>query len=314
MEGLGGACSWSGGLAWIVAESPPSRRGALIGSALGAAIGGALFGPVIGTAAVGVGRAAAFSGVVVIAVVLIDQARRLPSSHVPSGQGVRRMLEAVGSGPIAVGMWLVALPALAAGALDVLGSPAPAPPRRERRGHRGRVPRRRRARGAVSPLVGSFSDRHGRMIPVRLGLAGAGALLLCFTLPQSPVVLGLLVVAIAATTGAFWAPAMAMLSDAADAQGLDQGLAAALINVAWAGGQIAGSGAGGALAKAGGDEVPMACAAVLCAVTLVGLLSSAAGRLPVGPADEAEPAGVEHPTRSGSPAAGVLSLSRHNRD
>jgi len=62
----------------------------------------------------------------------------------------------------------------------------------------------------------------------------------------------------AASQAAFWAPAMAMLSDAAEARSLDQGLAAALINLAWAGGQIAGSGAGGALAKAAGDGVPIA--------------------------------------------------------
>ena len=61
---------------------------------------------------------------------------------------------------------------------------------------------------------------------------------------------------------------MAMLSDASEAAGLDQALAAALMNLAWAAGQIVGSAGGGALAKATGDAVPMACAAAACAVTL----------------------------------------------
>jgi MFS family permease len=68
--------------------------------------------------------------------------------------------------------------------------------------------------------------------------------------------------------GAFWAPAMAMLSDAAETFGLDQALAAALMNLAWAGGQILGSGVGGAIAKALGDAVPTLLTAGLCAVTL----------------------------------------------
>jgi hypothetical protein len=64
---------------------------------------------------------------------------------------------------------------------------------------------------------------------------------------------------------------MAMLADAAQAHRLDQGLAAALMNMAWAGGQIAGAGGGGAIAKATGDGVPMAITAGLCAATLAAL-------------------------------------------
>jgi MFS family permease len=70
VDGVGGACSWAGGLAWIVAETPADQRGAMIGRALGAAIGGALFGPVIGTVATATGRPAAF-GVLVLAALLL---------------------------------------------------------------------------------------------------------------------------------------------------------------------------------------------------------------------------------------------------
>ncbi|MDQ6822741.1 MAG: MFS transporter [Actinomycetota bacterium] len=120
VEGIGGACSWAGGLAWIVAETPSERRGALIGRALGAAIGGTLFGPVIGTLATTIGRRAAFSAVVVIALLLIAETRGLPSSHVQSHQGIGVLRVALRQRSITTGMWLVCLPALASGALSVL--------------------------------------------------------------------------------------------------------------------------------------------------------------------------------------------------
>ena len=138
VEGIGGACSWSGGLAWIVAEAPADRRGALIGSALGAAIAGALFGPLIGTAASVVGRGAAFSGVVVVATGLIVAARRIPSAHVDSAQGVRDLFAALRGHTVVVAMWLVTLPAIASGMINVLG---PLRMHRLGRGRRRSAPR-----------------------------------------------------------------------------------------------------------------------------------------------------------------------------
>jgi MFS family permease len=269
VEGVGGACSWAGGIAWIVAEAPAARRGTLIGAALGAAIGGALFGPVIGTIATAAGRGAAFSGVGVIALLLIVQARRMDESHMSSRQGLRELLDSAGDHRVIVGMWLVALPAVASGMLNVLG------------------PLRLHQLGAatafigatylvaagiealISPAIGRLSDRQGRLLPVRFGLVAAAALLAIFTLPGSSVLLAILIVVTVSALGAFWAPAMALLSDAADATGLNQGLGAALMNLAWAGGQIAGSGGGGAIAKVSSDAIPMLAAAVMCGVTLL---------------------------------------------
>ena len=269
VEGIGGAFSWTGGLAWIVAEAPPARRGELIGGALGAAIGGALFGPVIGTIAGAVGRSAAFSGVVVLAVILIDQARRLPSPHTISGQGLGHLFRALSNRGVVIGMWLVTLPAIASGLLNVLG-----PLRLHQLGATAvgigaTYVIATAVEAVVSPTIGRLSDRRGRWLPLRFGLAAATVVLVCFTLPATPIAQAIVVVAIAVTLGAFWAPAMALLSEAADVSGLDQGLAAALMNLAWAGGQIVGSGGGGAVAKSAGDALPFVVTAGLCATTLV---------------------------------------------
>ncbi len=268
LEGVGGAFSWAGGIAWIAAETPPERRGALIGRTLAAAIGGALFGPVIGTLATAVGRTAAFGAVVVLSALLIEACRRLGSAHVDAGQGLSELRRALFQRRIGAGMWLVALPAIASGVMSVL-----APLRLHHLGASAvaigaTFLLAAAAEAIVSPAVGALSDRRGRLLPLRLGLTATIALLACFTLPRDVALLAMLVIAVDAALGVFWAPAMAMLSEAAEAHALDQGLAAALMNIAWAAGQATGSGVGGPLAGAVGDGLPTALTATLCLGTL----------------------------------------------
>jgi predicted MFS family arabinose efflux permease len=286
VEGVGGACSWSGGLAWIVAATAPGRRGAVIGRALGAAIAGALFGPVIGTVASATGRPVTFGALAVVVGVLLAQTRALPSDQATSEQGLGSMTAALRHPGIAAGMWLMAVPAIASGMLNVLGplqlhglgAPAAA--------IGGTYLVAAGMESAIVPVIGSLSDRLGRMAPLRFGLAATALALLCFTLPRSWPVLSVVIVAIVSSLGLFWAPSMAMLSDAAEADNLHQGLASALMNIAWAGGQILGSGGGGALAKLAGDGLPMAAAAVACAGTLAVLAAAARLRGRRAPADQ----------------------------
>ncbi len=268
VEGVGGAFSWAGGLAWIVSSAPASRRGALIGQAIGAAVVGSLFGPVLGTIASAIGRPAAFTAFALLVGWLVGWTLTLP---VPGRQeaSTRGLLKALADPAVAIAAWLVVLPAMASGVINVLG------PLRLHRFGAGAV-----VIGAcylvaagmeavISPLAGSVSDRRGRLLPLSLGLMGATVVLACFTLPSTVLVLALVIVLSAATLGMFWTPAMAMLADNAQKHDLHQGLAAALMNLTWAGGQIIGSWAGGAVAKSAGDGLPMLTSAGLCGVTLL---------------------------------------------
>jgi MFS family permease len=271
VEGVGGAFAWAGGLAWIVAATPPQRRGAVMGSALGTAIAGSLFGPAVGALASATGRAALFCGLAAVTTMLLVPIAAQHDARDSSGQPVTEVLRELRRPALAGAMWLMALPAIVSGVLNVLG-----PLQLHRLGAGAAVIGATFLAGAaiealISPAVGRYSDRHGRTLPLRGGLIGVGVGAACFSLASSTLGLALLLVATAAPLGVFWAPVMALVADVAEAQGIDQAHAAALMNLSWAAGQIVGSAGGGATGRAFGDGAPTLALTVICLLTLLGL-------------------------------------------
>ncbi len=280
LEGAGGACAWAGGLAWIVAATPAQRRGAVMGRALGAAIAGALFGPAIGALAAAIGRAGLFCGLAGLATALTIPIALQPEARSASAQRVADVVRLLHRPALAGAMWLMALPAIVSGAFNVLG-----PLQLHRLGAGAGVIGLTFLAGAgiealISPAVGHLSDRHGRTLPLRGGLVGLGAVLACFSLPRSAPVLVLLVILGMIQLGVFWAPVMALVSDVAEGHGIEQAHAVALMNLAWAVGQIVGAAGSGAAGKAFGDGAPTLAITALCLVTLVGLRAGARRRAP----------------------------------
>ena len=265
VQGVGSAFSWAGALAWVVAVAAPGRRGTVIGTTMGAAVFGALLGPALGALATLAGVRATFIGVSAAGfalAALVAGTAGAPAQPQPLSALRRADARLIG------GLWLVSLPALLFGVLNVL------------------VPLKLHGHGwsgaaigalffvtatlemALNPLIGRFTDRRGFLLPVRLALIASIAISLALAWANAAALVAALAIVAGIGYGAFFTPGMALVSVSAERRGIALGIAFGVMNGAWAVGNAIGPAAGGALAQAAGDSLPYLLLAGVCLVTL----------------------------------------------
>jgi MFS family permease len=269
-QGVGGSLAWAGALTWLIAASPVTRRGEMLGTAVGSAIFGALFGPAIGALAIHVGPREVFVGLAGVTLVLGVWTVRTPGAAAerPLPGAIGRALRVP---EVRQALWLMSVPALVFGVVGVL-----IPLKLDQAGWSATAIAVAWVASAaiemvIAPLIGRVSDRRGRLLPLRAALMGAIAVLVAFAFAERPAVVVPILILSGITFGGFWAPAMALLSDAADRIGLAQGLAFGLMNAAWGAGNALGPAIGGAMADAAGDALPFLVLAAFCVMTLASL-------------------------------------------
>ena len=278
VQGIASAFSWTGALAWLIAAAPEGRRGTLIGSAFAAAVGGTLFGPVLGGVASLAGTGWTFGVVGVASLGLVAFAATTSAAPPGEPQPLSALFGAFRDRQLLMCFWLVLLPGLLFGNLSVL-----VPLRLSHLGYSGA------AIGAVflctaaleagnNLLVGRVSDRRGTTMPILAGLAGSAVFAAVLPWPGKAILLAVAVVLASLAFGAFFTPALTLLTNVSEARGLDYGYAFALVNLAWAPGETLGAAGGGGIAHATADAVPYLALSVICIVSfaVLGRLTSRA--------------------------------------
>jgi MFS family permease len=267
VQGIASTATWAGALAWISVSAPSSRRGEVIGTAFGAAIFGAVLGPAFGGLAELAGIELAFTtvGVLTLGFAGLASLARSARPEQTSLSGLRRAFR---DRRFIGGLWLNMLPAMLFGLLIVL-----TPLALDDAGWGTfAIAAVFFASGLVevvlNPILGRFSDRVGRLLPIRAALAASVVVALALAASSRAAVVAVLVCAAGISFGSLYTPGMSLTSHRAETAGLAQGLAFGVMNTAWALGEVVGPSVGGALANSAGDAAPYLVGAGLCALTL----------------------------------------------
>ena len=282
-QGAACGCIWAGGLAWVIAIAPRTRRGGLLGSVLAAAIFGTLLGPVIGTLAIAIGTEVVFTAVGAVSLCLVAWTLRHPEPPLAQPDKHTSWFMLARDPRLMLALWLVLLEAATIGATSTL------------------LPLRLAAFGAsgiaiggtfliasllstlIVPFDGRFVDRRGPGPPLRWGLMLTAALVALLAVPQSALALAAVtVLALGGPMTANMTPVTSVIADLTERAGAALVLGTMMLNLGWATGETLGAPAAATLAQMTSDAAPLL---ALAALTVISLMAVVRTRLTdVGPA------------------------------
>jgi MFS family permease len=275
VQGVSSTVTWAGALAWVSSAAPKERRGEVLGIAFGAAVAGAIIGPIFGGAADAVGIRVAFTtlGIVALGFAVLAILTRAADCEPVTSAGLRN---AFADRRFLGGLWLNTLPAMLFNTMILLAALALSDAGWSTFAIAAVFFVTGLVEVVINPVLGRVSDRVGRLLPIRIALAGSIVTAAALAAASEPVVIAVLIGAAAISFGALYTPGMSLTSHRAESTGLAQGLAFGIMNTAWALGALLGPAVGGALAEAQGDATPYLVGAALCALTLLATTQVAA--------------------------------------
>lgn len=272
-QGTASAATWTAALAWLARETPSEHRGERLGTAFSAAVAGALLGPAVGAAARGTDPALIFAAAAVVGLAMACWALLTPAAAAVEGEG--RLSAAIRAPELVPGAAVILVVGLFFGVIDVL-----VPLRLDALGAGGAAIAAAFAvtslvQAVAGPAIGRLIDRRGAHAPVAISLAAGAAISALMPLPETIVLVALLLVFCGPVGGGLFVPGMKLLADGAESARVDQAYAFAAFNLTWALTTAAGAAAAGAIADAAGDT-----AAYLALAGVMALALAAAHALP----------------------------------
>ena len=268
VQGVASAVTWSGALAWLTLATPRERRGKALGVVFSFAVLGFIVGPAVGAVGELTSVRATFIAIAFATLLVAFLTASFPAgpADVRHPDALRRTVRDIN---FLSAVWLTVVPALFLGVVDLLvplsldsadwGTVAIA----------ATFIVAALAEVALAPSIGGFSDRRGRLAPIRAGLLLLIGIALGFAIIASPLLVAVMVAGGSVAASVIYTPSTALVSDRAEANQIPQALAFGFMNAAWATGVMIGPVVGGALAGAIGDPAPYVLCAGLALATLL---------------------------------------------